>query len=134
MKRIGFKMKLNPGCAAEYKKRHDEIWPELRDLLSAHGVRDYTIFHDPETNILFAINYEVEGSPINDLDAESGDEEVVRAHGRHHGHQSRWVADDEATCRSLSHGLTARRRTTSRRKGASWTSANSGTASLSLPP
>ena len=71
MKRIGFKMKLNPGCAAEYKKRHDEIWPELRELLSAHGVHDYTIFHDPETNILFAINYEGEGSPINDLDADA---------------------------------------------------------------
>ncbi len=55
MKRIGFKMKLHPGHAAEYKKRHDEIWPELAKVIAASGARDYTIFHDPETDILFAI-------------------------------------------------------------------------------
>ena len=29
MERVAFKMKLKPGVVAEYKKRHDEIWPEL---------------------------------------------------------------------------------------------------------
>ena len=58
MRRVGFKMKLHPGRAAEYKKRHDESWPELAELLAARGIRDYTIFHDPETDILFAINPE----------------------------------------------------------------------------
>lgn len=55
MKRIGFKMKLHPGHAAEYKKRHDEIWPELAAVIAESGSRDYTIFHDPETDILFAV-------------------------------------------------------------------------------
>ncbi len=30
MKRYGFKMKLKPGFKEEYKKRHNEIWPELK--------------------------------------------------------------------------------------------------------
>jgi L-rhamnose mutarotase len=55
MKRIGFKMKLHPGQAAEYKKRHDEIWPELKEVISRGGTSDYTIFHDPETDILFGV-------------------------------------------------------------------------------
>jgi len=28
MQRHAFKMKLKPGVAAEYKKRHDTIWPD----------------------------------------------------------------------------------------------------------
>ena len=67
MRRVGFKMKLHPGRAAEYKKRHDEIWPELAELLAARGIRDYTIFHDPETDILFAINHETETARLGDL-------------------------------------------------------------------
>ncbi|MDQ3420096.1 MAG: L-rhamnose mutarotase [Acidobacteriota bacterium] len=55
MERVGFKMKLKPGHEAEYKKRHDEIWPELVEELRAVGIRDYTIYHDPETAILFAM-------------------------------------------------------------------------------
>lgn len=54
MRRSAFKMKLKPGCAQEYKKRHDEIWPELKKLLSEAGIYDYSIFLDEETNTLFA--------------------------------------------------------------------------------
>jgi L-rhamnose mutarotase len=53
MNRIAFKMKLKPGFENEYKKRHQQIWPELRTLLHAAGVSDYTIFLDKETNTLF---------------------------------------------------------------------------------
>ena len=45
--RIAFRMNLNPGQAAEYKKRHDEIWPELVDALHNAGVSDYWIWRDP---------------------------------------------------------------------------------------
>jgi L-rhamnose mutarotase len=55
MKRVAFKMKLFPGKKAEYIKRHDEIWPELRQLLKDNGISDYTIFLDEETNVLFAV-------------------------------------------------------------------------------
>lgn len=50
-----FKMKLNPGMAEEYKRRHDDIWPELVDLLHEAGVSDYSIFLDEETNTLFGV-------------------------------------------------------------------------------
>jgi L-rhamnose mutarotase len=54
MQRNAFKMKLKPGCAAEYKKRHDEIWPELQKELRDAGISDYSIFLDEETLTLFA--------------------------------------------------------------------------------
>ncbi len=54
MKRAAFKMHLNEGQKAEYKKRHDEIWPELKALLKEAGVSEYSIFLDEETNTLFA--------------------------------------------------------------------------------
>jgi L-rhamnose mutarotase len=53
--RHAFKMKLKPGNAAEYKRRHDEIWPELARELTAAGVSDYSIFLDEETLTLFAV-------------------------------------------------------------------------------
>jgi len=55
MHRAAFKMKLKPGAAAEYKKRHDELWPELAAELKAAGVSDYSIFLDEETLTLFAV-------------------------------------------------------------------------------
>jgi L-rhamnose mutarotase len=55
MQRIAFKMKLTPGRQDEYKKRHDEIWPELKALLKSKGIEDYSIFLDEETNSLFAL-------------------------------------------------------------------------------
>ncbi len=55
MKRNAFKMKLKPGNIAEYKKRHDEIWPELSRELRAAGISDYSIFLDEETLTLFAV-------------------------------------------------------------------------------
>jgi L-rhamnose mutarotase len=54
MKRIAFVMSVFPGSEAEYERRHKPIWPELEETLLAHGVRDYSIFHDPSTNQLFA--------------------------------------------------------------------------------
>lgn len=53
--RLAFKMKLFPGFEAEYKKRHDEIWPELQQLLKQSGISDYSIFLDEETNSLFGV-------------------------------------------------------------------------------
>lgn len=53
MKRNAFKMKLKPGCVAEYKKRHDEIWPDLAQAHAAAGIFDYSIYFDEETRTLF---------------------------------------------------------------------------------
>ena len=49
----GFKMKLFPGQEAEYEKRHNELWPEMQDMIHAHGGKNYTIFLDKETLTLF---------------------------------------------------------------------------------
>ena len=54
MTRSAFTMKLKPGFEAEYKRRHDEIWPELVKELEAAGVSDYSIYLDETTLTLFA--------------------------------------------------------------------------------
>jgi L-rhamnose mutarotase len=48
-------MKLKPGFEKEYKKRHDEIWPELAKAIADAGISDYSIFLDEETLTLFAV-------------------------------------------------------------------------------
>ena len=55
MKRVAFKMKLLNGAEKEYKKRHDEIWPELKELLKKTGIHEYSIFLDESTNNLFGV-------------------------------------------------------------------------------
>jgi L-rhamnose mutarotase len=53
--RVAFRMQLHKGKEAEYKKRHDELWPELRALLKANGIRDYYIFLHEETGGLIGV-------------------------------------------------------------------------------
>jgi len=55
MARMAFRMKLFDGLEEEYKKRHDEIWPELVQLLKESGVSEYSIFLDETTNYLFGV-------------------------------------------------------------------------------
>jgi L-rhamnose mutarotase len=55
VEKYAFKMKLNSGMEAEYRKRHDEIWPELVALLHKSGASDYSIHLDRETNTLFGV-------------------------------------------------------------------------------
>ncbi len=50
-----FKMQLKPGVIDEYRRRHDEIWPELSALLTTSGIHDYSIFLDEATLSLFAV-------------------------------------------------------------------------------
>ena len=69
MERHAFKMKLHPGMEAEYRKRHDEIWPELVDLLHEAGASDYSIYLDPETNILFGVLTRPKGHGMTTLPA-----------------------------------------------------------------
>lgn len=73
MEKIAFKMKLKPGCKEEYKRRHTALWPELRALLKEHQIRDYSIFLDEETDILFAV--QVNGGSNSQ---EIGENEIVK--------------------------------------------------------
>ena len=53
MVREGFKMFLNPGMAEEYEKRHNELWPEMKEMIHQYGGHNYSIFLDRETNVLY---------------------------------------------------------------------------------
>jgi L-rhamnose mutarotase len=50
MIRKSFLMTLKPGAFIEYEKRHNPIWPELREVLQRHGVHNYSIFLDRSSN------------------------------------------------------------------------------------
>jgi L-rhamnose mutarotase len=53
MQRLAFIIRLRPGAdPVEYKRRHDEIWPEMLAALRAAGMHNYSIFRDGST--LFA--------------------------------------------------------------------------------
>ena len=67
MRRHAFKMKLKPGVEAEYKRRHDEIWPELAKTIQAAGISDYSIFLDEETLTLFAVQKLADNNTASEL-------------------------------------------------------------------
>ncbi len=53
MVRKSFKMKLYDNMAEEYKKRHDMLWDEMKKMIKEYGGRNYSIFLDEETNVLY---------------------------------------------------------------------------------
>ena len=67
VKRVAFKMKLKPGCEAEYQRRHGALWPELARVLRDAGISDYSIFLDAETLTLFAVQKQTGSSTASEL-------------------------------------------------------------------
>ena len=53
MIRKGFKMKLYDNMAEEYEKRHNELWDEMKDMIHEYGGKNYSIFLDKDTNVLY---------------------------------------------------------------------------------
>lgn len=90
MEKYAFKMRLNPGCEAEYRRRHDEIWPELLTLLKEAGVSDYSIHLDRETNILFGVLWRTDTHTMNALP----ETEVMRRWWAHMADIMETEADD----------------------------------------
>ena len=85
MVRKGFKMKLYPGMEAEYEKRHNELWPEMQEMIHEYGGRNYTIFLDRETLVLYGY-IEVEDRKNGIKSADTGHQpEMVGFHGGYHG-------------------------------------------------
>lgn len=74
MYRKAFLMKLKKGCEDEYKRRHDEIWEEMKALLKEEGVYDYSIFLHKESSTLFAVQKTTSREGSQDL----ADNPVVR--------------------------------------------------------
>ncbi|WP_423820805.1 L-rhamnose mutarotase [Salinisphaera sp. SPP-AMP-43] len=62
-----FEMQLYPGQVAEYRRRHDAIWPELADLLREAGVYDYRIFVNEDSGRLFAVMHLAEAHHVDEL-------------------------------------------------------------------
>lgn len=46
MERKAWRGRIVPGMREEYKRRHDQIWPEMKELLKKAGIRNYTIWAD----------------------------------------------------------------------------------------
>ena len=65
--KFAFKMQLNQGEAEAYQKRHDEIWPELVDLLHDAGIWDYSIFLDEDTQTLIGVLWRTENHKMDHL-------------------------------------------------------------------
>ena len=72
--RVAFTMQLKDGCAAEYQRRHNEIWPELAQILKEAGISNYSIFLEKATGRLFA--FQEQANP--DLAASLPQNEVVQ--------------------------------------------------------
>lgn len=58
-------MKVYQTYFEEYKRRHDELWPEMEHALKEHGAHHYTIFLDKRNGQLFAY-VEIESEEIWD--------------------------------------------------------------------
>ena len=67
MKRVAFSMRLKEGFEAEYKKRHDEIWPELVKEIEEAGIYDYSIYLEKKTLILFGFHKLKDHNSAGDL-------------------------------------------------------------------
>ena len=53
MERLCFTFEIRPGTEDEYKKRHDEIWPELVDAIKDAGLENYSLFRRGTTIIAY---------------------------------------------------------------------------------
>lgn len=95
--RVAFKMKLNPGAIEAYKKRHDELWPELHKLLKDAGISEYSIYYDEETHILFAFQKQEGEKGSQDL----GKTEIVKKWWKHMADIMETNADNSPVSSSL---------------------------------
>lgn len=71
MERLLFKMYLKAGFENEYQQRHQNIWPEIVELLKKNGISEYSIFWDRETNELIGFQKkagEISSQNLGDVD------------------------------------------------------------------
>lgn len=48
MKRVGFILKVKQELIDEYKEHHRNVWPEMKEALSACGWKNYSLFMRPD--------------------------------------------------------------------------------------
>lgn len=49
-----FVLRVKPGMAGEYRRRHDALWPEMREALLEQGIVYYEIYFHEDSGLLFA--------------------------------------------------------------------------------
>jgi L-rhamnose mutarotase len=62
MERLCFSFEIRPGTLAEYRKRHDEIWPELVAELKEAGLSNYSLFRLSDERIIGYVECEPDAS------------------------------------------------------------------------
>ena len=72
IKRVARILKLKPGKQVEYKRRHDEIWPELIENFKTLGLLSYTIWLYESENLLF-LHMEIETEQSHPLSKKQQD-------------------------------------------------------------
>lgn len=80
-----------------YKQRHQEIWPELKQLLKEAGISEYSIFFDEETNTLFGFQKTSGDGSSQDL----GNNEIVKRWWRYMADIMETNADNSPVTKSL---------------------------------
>ena len=53
MIRKSFKMQLYKGMEEEYERRHNQLWPEMKEMIHEYGGSNYSIFLDEDINLLY---------------------------------------------------------------------------------
>jgi L-rhamnose mutarotase len=67
MIRKAFMIRARKGMTQEYIRRHQPIWPELQQALTAHGVHNYSIFLHEESGMLFGYMEVLDEALLNEL-------------------------------------------------------------------
>ena len=90
MTRVCFLLKVRAGKMDEYRRRHQQVWPEMQDALRATGWHNYSLFLRPD------------GLLVGYLETE--DFERARAGMQQHPVNARWQAEMTPFFESLEQG------------------------------
>ena len=74
MERFAWKATVKDGMLVEYKRRHDAIWPELKQVLKDAGISNYTIWNmgnelfgyfECEKGVAYAEDYQAKSEVVD---------------------------------------------------------------------
>lgn len=93
----GFTMKLYKGQEEEYERRHNLLWPEMKEMIHAYGGKNYTIFLDKNSSMLWGY-IEIEDE---ELWRKSADTEINRKWWKYMSDIMETNPDDSPVCVDL---------------------------------
>ena len=77
MEKYAWRGKIVPGMQEEYRKRHDNIWPEMKEVLANAGIVNYSIwmqgeelfgYYECEKGVDYAAKVQAESSVVKKWD------------------------------------------------------------------